>query len=187
MPIGDRISLSYENKLLRELVSERNREAFSELYLIYSPRCKAFVYSLLKDNSTTEDIVHDIFTKIWLKRDAVSQVSSFSNYLYRMARNAVFDFFERNLVCQKYQTFKQKDPDVFGESVEDRVNAHELELAIFHVVSSMPEKRKIVFSLSRYKGLDNCQIADLLDISIRTVENHLSTAMAEIRKYISKL
>lgn len=160
-------------------------DAFSALYNSYAGVSYDFVKSLVKDAAAAKDIVQEIFVKIWLKRDTVSKVISFKSYLFRMLKNAVSDYFYSIEVSRRYIASQLLLQDEFVEFVDNKVTADELQLLIFDVINRMPQKRREVMLMSRYENIPNSEIASLLRVSIRTVENHISTALGEIRAAIS--
>lgn len=177
-----------ERELLKNLVSSKEgKKTFAQLYGKYAPKCRAFVQAMTKDSSVAEDVTHDIFVKIWLKRDIVSKVDSFSSYLFRMVRNAVFDHYESNSIKRRYITLQGRLEDEFMDCVEEKVNLEDLRLVIFKAVSDMPVQRRRIFTLSRYEGLENKTIAEICNINIRTVENHITNALADIRIALSRI
>lgn len=177
-----------EKDLLGKLVSDvEGKPAFTVLYAKYAPKCRMFVRAMTKDPSAAEDITHDIFVKIWLKRELVSKADSFSSYLFRMVRNAVLDHYESNAIKRRYATRQRMAGEEFRELVEEKVNLDDLELIIFKTVSGMPDQRRRIFSLSRYHGMENKDIATLCGLNIRTVENHITNALADIRLALSEI
>jgi RNA polymerase sigma-70 factor (ECF subfamily) len=83
-----------EEKLLMLALGNSDKKAFAVLYNMYAGKCLGFVQSLIKDSDSAKDITHDIFVKVWLKREVISKVDNFSSYLFRMARNSVLDKLE---------------------------------------------------------------------------------------------
>lgn len=171
---------------LLESLGRGSKDAFAALYNEFAGKCYSFVESLVKDSQTAKDITHDIFMKIWLRRDIISKVDSFSSYLYRMARNAVMDKFASDTIRSRYASRQLLCQEEFKSYIDEKVDVDELQMLIFKTVSSMPEQRRRIFTLSRYKGLSNAEIADSVGISIRTVENHLTLALADIRTMLAE-
>ncbi len=142
---------------------------------------------MIKDEDAAKDMTHDIFVKVWLKRESIAKVESFSSYLFKMTKNVIFDHFESNAINRKYVARQMLCQDEFESYVEEKVNLHDIQMMVFRAVSKMPEQRRRVFTLSRYNGVPNKEIAILLDISVRTVENHLTNALADIRASLGKI
>lgn len=185
-----RLFLSEDDMLdeyqLLEALGKNDKKAFAALYERYAGKCLAFVESLVKDHASAKDITHDIFVKVWLKREVISKVDSFSVYLFKMARNAVFDRFESDNIRRRYVARQLSHLDEFVEYVDEKISVDELQMLIYRAVNKMPEQRRNIFMLSRYKGIPNSEIAEMSGISIRTVENHLTNALADIRLMLAE-
>ncbi|MDE6872588.1 MAG: RNA polymerase sigma-70 factor [Bacteroidales bacterium] len=156
------------------------------MYHRYSGKCFAFIRSMIKDDEVSKDLVHDIFVKVWLRREIISKVDSFSSYLFRMAKNAVLDYYDSNAINRRYVARQLLCQEEFRPYVEEKVNLDDLQLLVYSVVGQMPEQRRRIFTLSRYKGIPNSEIARMLGINIRTVENHISNALADIRAALAQ-
>ena len=155
--------------------------AFVELYDRYAGKCFAFVQSLVKDESVAKDLTQDIFTKVWTQREVIAQVSSFDAYLFRMARNAVLHLFYNKEVRRRYIAREMLVQDGLAQHLDESIDESELQLLIYKTVAGMPPQRQKIFRMSRYYGIPNGRIAEELGISIRTVENHLTAALKDIR------
>lgn len=140
----------------------------------------------MKDEEEVSDMVQDIFFKIWTNRESISQVSSFKSYLFRMARNMIYDHFEHSLVKESYEKKQLNKPD-YTELIEDHLHVKELELLIDITIEQMPEQRKRIFIMSRKEGLTNEEIANQLSINKRTVENHITQALGDLRKMLKNV
>lgn len=158
-------------------------KAFELLFLRYQPKLLYFLVGFIHDEEVARDMAQDIFFSVWVNREKVALVDSFKSYLFRMARNAICNYYDHTLVCDKYTAEQLFQPTTFA-SVEERLLADDLRSLIQVVVEKMPPQRKQIFLLSRYDGLTNDAIAQRLQISKRTVENHLTTALADLRKAI---
>ena len=145
-------------------------DAFDALYMRYAPHVEAFAFCMLKNRSEAEDLAHDIFLKIWETRESIGRIKSFRSYLFRMTKNAVFDIFEHKNVQTRYE--------------QRLLHVEDLLMIIDMAVEQMPEQRQRVFRLSRYEGLSHQQIAQKLGVTPKTVEYHIRTALAELKKII---
>lgn len=175
-----------EERLLLSALGDSDKKAFAVLYNLYAGKCLHFIASIIKDQDAAKDITHDIFVKVWLKRDIISKVDSFSAYLFRMARNAVMDKLESEVIKRRFVTESLVVSEEFMMYVDEKVSIDELQVLIFNAVSRMPEQRRRIFMMSRYKGVPNIKIAEMLGINIRTVENHLTNALADIRAALAE-
>ena len=171
-----------EERRYLEALARDDRSAFDALYLKYATKTEEFLYRMLKDHSEAEDITQDIFLKIWRNRTSIGAVDAFGPYLFRMARNAVYDRFDNRSVRENYARGASLLPEY--ELPDSAIDSRDLLLLIRMVVEKMPEQRRRIFRMSREEGLSNDQIAEQLSISRRTVENQISRALAELRKLV---
>lgn len=176
-----------EEKLLLQALGNSDKRAFAVLYNMYAGKCLGFVQSIIKDSDAAKDITHDIFVKVWLKREVISRVDNFSSYLFRMVKNATMDKLESEVIRRKFVTEQLISSENFRSYVDERISVDELQMLIFKAVSNMPEQRRRIFTLSRYKGVSNTEIARIFDINVRTVENHLTNALADIRLMLAEV
>ncbi len=179
------MSEKQEIALMRRLAAG-DQQAFTVLYEQYRGVSYSFVLSLVKDSSISKDIVHDVFVKLWLKRESLAKVLSFNRYLYQMLKNAVYDHFSAMQVSRHYIDELTNFKDDYSDITQSAISMNELQMLIFEAVSRMPEKRREVFRMSRYQNVENKEIARRLNIDVRTVENHITNALSDIREYISE-
>ena len=177
---------SDEHILLRKL-REGDTEALDILYLRYAAKVRDFAFRLLGDSVEAEDITHDIFLRVWEQRKTVGNVMSFKGYLFRMTRNAIFNAFKHRQVESKYQAQAAADGTEALGDTDDRVSTNDLMEMIDLAVSNMPEQRRKVFCMSRYENMSYNDIAEVLNISPKTVQYHISGALAELRKLLSAI
>ena len=170
-----------------EAVSKGDEQAFESLFLHYFPRIKGFISGILQNEEEAEDISQDIFVSMWQNKDRLTCIENLNAYLFRIAKNTVFRHIERSLLFRDYQQ-QQAERSSFSsannETIEEEIYAKELEYLISVAVEKMPSQRKQIYKMSRMEGLSNDEIAERLVISKRTVENHLTLALADIRKLI---
>jgi RNA polymerase sigma-70 factor (ECF subfamily) len=166
-----------------EALSKGDSKAFELLFLYYQPKLIFFVNGFIKDEEVSRDMAQDIFLRVWIHREKLSVVNSFKAYLFRMGKNAICNFYDHTLVNEKFEIEQLFNP-IEVNSVEEGLFAKELQTLIEITVSQMPPQRKLIYQMSRIEGISNDEIAERLNINKRTVENHLTAALADIRKVI---
>jgi RNA polymerase sigma-70 factor (family 1) len=167
-----------ENAQLQQLLEE-NEEAFMEaLFRTYfSFVCKT-IYRIVQDKATAEDLAQDVFIKIWNRRSALHQVY-FKAYLQRAGINMALDYLDKNkrkgvhMPLEEYMEPVQAAPA--GQSLQ-QTTRH-----IQQAIDKLPEKCREIFVLSRYEELSYREIATTLNISVKTVENQMITALKKLR------
>ena len=172
-----------EEQILLRALSRGDEKAFEVLFMRYFPRVKRFISGLLQDDITAEDFAQDILLKLWQKREEMAKIENLNAYLYRTSRNAVYQHLRHILLVNEYGEKQQEN--LSRQQNEGAGNiAEELLLLIQHTVEQMPAQRKRIYEMSRKEGKNNDEIAQLLVINKRTVENHLTQALADIRKML---
>ncbi|MDR0429573.1 MAG: RNA polymerase sigma-70 factor, partial [Tannerellaceae bacterium] len=161
--------INLEPKYL-EALGKGDHHAFDMLFTQYHPKVKFFLTGFIKDEETARDMAQDIFFKVWTNREAISKVGSFKNYLFRMAKNMIYDYYEHSLIKEKYKNkLSEQTRNNYTNILEEDLFAKELSLLIDIVIEKMPPQRKLIYRKSRNEGLSNEQIAQELNISKRTV------------------
>ena len=171
-----------EQYILRN-VALGNKSAFEELFYDFQPKLLAFILGMTHEPELSRDICQEIFLSIWQNKEKLETIESFSSYLYQMARFKVFDYFDHIAVTEQYITTYLSKESLY-ESDEERLFACELKAIINNAVDKMSPQRKHVFIMSREQGLSNQEIALRLNISKRTVENHLTAVLSILRKIV---
>ena len=172
--------------LLKEL-SEGSRTAFDWLFIRYQPKVVAFLKACTGDEEQARDIAQDIFFNIWKDRAKLSEVRSFEGYLFQMARFSVYNYYDHLDVVKKYVEEGKTRSEVTDAGPEEKLKERQIRAGIAETVRSMPQRRREIFVMSRWGGYSNDEIAERLNISKRTVENHLTAAQSVLRRTLKYL
>lgn len=165
-----------------------NTNDFDDLFRAYYKSLRAYAYRYVGDLYIAEDIVQDVFSQLWEKKDNISNIESLRSYLFTSVYNRVCNYFKHKKVeavfAEKEHTNHARLEACYQQKILDNSDSllvHELEDKISDAVHNLPDVCKKVFLLSREKGLKNLEIAELLDINIKTVEKHITKALAFLR------
>lgn len=168
---------SSEKDMLEQLFNELFREYEHSLYL--------FAFRMLKSDMAAKDIIQDVFLKLWLIRDRISEIKSISSFLYRLTENKVIDHLRAAASDQKkkqalwHRTHQTSEPHL-GEGVE----AAEYHAIIQQAIEQLPPQRRAVYILSQAEDRSRKEVASLLQISPNTVRNQLAKAVENIVAYL---
>lgn len=170
------------NTELVKLLKKDDMKAFDIIYKKYSRRLYGFVFRYIKQEADTEEIVQDVFIKIWKCRNKMDVYSSFESFLFTIAHNATVNLLKKRATEQKYVEHV-KSLQIINESYEltDEIHYKELMQKFQGLVNELSPRQKEIFQLSREDGLSNKEIADKLGISIQTVKNHLVTTLSFLK------
>ena len=175
-----------EDLILLQALRNGSVEAFDAIYRKYAPQMERFACALLHNRQEADDLVQDLFLKIWDKkgRISVSEIKSLDGYLFRMTRNAVLNILTRDK-NRLMRAILPEDRMTGTEHTARHLDMMEMNRSVESSLAAMPEERRQVFLLSRDEGLSNREIADRLGISIKTVEYHMGKALKDMRKTFS--
>lgn len=161
-----------------------NLQKFREIYdLYYEPLCK-FLLFYTKDAHIIEDIVQEVFLALWENRDSI-EISYIKTYLFQSAKNKLLNYLRdeenRSALLEKWyrEQLESRIP------AEERFNTDALLKIIDKAIESLPEKCREIFILSKVENLSYKQIAELQQISLKTVENQMGIALKKIREYLA--
>lgn len=162
-------------------------QKFEEFFIRHFPKVKNFAWKLVKSEYDAEDIAQEIFLKLWKTPDLWSDdPPALDSYLYKMTKNKVIDLMRQryNESCYAGDNFYDVNlPEVAqADSALADIYYKEIRLILRLSLEQMPEQRRKIFEMSRDAGMSNQQIAEQLNLSVRTVEHHIYLALSELKK-----
>lgn len=170
---------------MTHVCEQEKKKKFEQFFILTFPKIKAFAWKILRSEEDAEDIAQDIFVKLWDNPEIWENKKTWDSYIYMMTRNQIFNFLKRRSVELSYQEkLSQEDSPSYEFDIYDKLYEKELQLLIKLTLDNMPEQRRRVFSMSRHNGMSNQEIADKLQLSIRTVERHIYLALQDLKKVI---
>lgn len=171
------------NSVLIDHLKSGNEEAYEYLMNEYYSGLGAYALGLTKDKFKAEDIVQNVFFKVWKKRETLSEINSIKNFLYKSVYNEFIDDYRKN----KNLTIMDESHINHLNTIVEDINPDEF-LTLIDIVKkeidNLPPKCKTIFKLAKFEGLTYREIAEYQNISLRTVENHMIKAFSIIRDKI---
>lgn len=175
--------MNADEDIIWRSIQLKDEQAFEQYYKRYYRIFFLAAVGYLKDANMAEEIVNDVFVKLWESAGAIQIESSLKAYIYRAVINRSLN--ELNKTKRDQQNQKE-----FSRRPEDRVEIkamedNELKIRLYKAVDQLPEQCRKVFTMSRFEGLKQREIADRLDISIKTVKNHITHALKQLNKVLA--
>ena len=179
------MKITKTNKELLLLIREDDMVAFYQLYERYSRRLYGFVLRYIKQEADAEEIVQEVFIKIWEKRKTIDVYSSFESFLFTVAYNATISQFRKRASEKKYlEHLKSLQQVERAPDLTDEIHFNELNEKVQALLNELTPRQKEIFQLSREQGLAHDEIAKKLDISVNTVKKHITNTLAFLKSRI---
>jgi RNA polymerase sigma-70 factor (ECF subfamily) len=173
-----------ENEWVRRIKKD-DREAFEALYRLYYPKLSQFALRYVDSRQSAEDVVHEVFYNVWTARDRLQPQGTLRGYLYSAVRNQSLTYLNERDV----KRFTNSDELLQLESLDtgpiDQLSTEELRQAISDALDLIPERRRRIFLMHREDGLTYREIADVLGISVKTVETQMSRSLKFLRQKLA--
>ncbi len=170
------------NEYILRKVIQGDQIAFAELYNHYKTPAIKFCVSLVKDEEEAENMIHDVFIKIWEKRNQINPDLNFNSYLFTCLRNLAFDHFK---TMEKSQFLRQQYMDRMEEMHDGVTETEEAKIILLRAgIDALSEKRKQILKLNVEEGKSYQEIAELMRISKNTVKNQLVKAKQFLRERV---
>jgi len=145
-----------------------------------------YAKTLIRDHDTAEEIVQDLFFRLWKDKEKLQIESSLNGYLYRAVHNRCLHYIDHIRVVEKYEKEMAVMEQENNETPTDILHYRELQAKIARIIERLPEKCGKIFCMSRFEGLKYSEIAEKLSISVKTVEANMGRALKEFRKVLAE-
>jgi len=166
---------------LKGLIALDDGQAYKELFVLYHSRLMQFSYSFTHCKESAEEVVSDVFLKIWLRRKSITEIENLHLYLYVSAKNLSIN---RVLKQKREKTFSLDEVKVEFETIyfnpEQLYITSEIFKRIQFAIRQLPPKCQLIFKLIKEDGLKYKQVAELLNLSIKTIESQMAIAVRKI-------
>ncbi len=167
------------------LIQKDDRVAFFHIYERYYKKLYGFVLKYLKQKEDTEEIVQEVFVKIWKSRSKIDAYSSFDSFLFTVAYNATMNMLRKKANETKYiEHIKSLQHSHNSPDLVDEIHFNELNNRVQSLLNELTPRQKEIFQLSREQGLSHDEIALKLDISVNTVKKHIANTLAFLKSQI---
>jgi len=166
-------------------IREGDKKEFESLFRSSYTSLVRYAKIMIKDQDMSEDIVQDLFVKLWQEREKISVESSLNGYLFRATHNKCLHYLEHKKVMNKYAekiSYSCPPEDPF-----EILNYAELQSKIAGTLEKLSEQCGKIFCMNRFEGMKYCEIAEKLSISVKTVEANMGKALKEFRKEFTQL
>jgi RNA polymerase sigma-70 factor (ECF subfamily) len=167
-------------------LADGDRDAIEELYNFYYPRLYNFSKTFLKLEEGIDDILQEVFIKIWQNRKKIKTPETFASFIFTITRNLLLNELRTRLKNEKIKAKIGKLAIAIEYSFVEQIELDELKTKVDQAIMELPERQKEIILLSRIEGLSHKEIAEKLLITSKTVEYHLAKAIVLLRKKLFK-
>lgn len=175
-----------ELPLLLEQLRQGEERAFNVIYKTYFKPLYRKVFSMIKDEMIADELIQDLFLKIWHKREEISYEHSFPAYLYKIANNLVFDYFRKIAKDKRLIARLLIHATDFYMHSDELLESKESNALLMKAIDQLSPQRKLVFICCKLEGKSYEEASKELGISIATVNSHMTQSLRSVREYMLK-
>ncbi|WP_160070250.1 RNA polymerase sigma factor [Sphingobacterium bovisgrunnientis] len=174
-----------EDDELLNLFNNGFYDAFTEIYIRYSPELYRHALRMLNDKESAQDVIQEVFTNLWINKSSINFKSSPKNYLYTSVRNKILDLIAKEKSQTKYIASLEDFIHNGNYITDNLIREKELAAVIEQEITNLPPKMREVFELSRKEYKSYADIAQELNMAENTVRKHITKALSKLRPKIS--
>ncbi|HWK05596.1 MAG TPA: RNA polymerase sigma-70 factor [Puia sp.] len=167
-------------------ISEGDETAFSTCYSEYGRVLMPFLVRLVGSRDSAEEIIQEVFLKVWLYRDRLAEVDNPRSWLFRVAANTGRNWLKKKMLIEQKMQEHQRQWDIPDSAIPEQVDLKSIAGVIQRTILSFPPQRRRIYQMSREEGLKPAEIAARLELSVSTVKNTLLSALKTIRENIEE-
>lgn len=172
----------YSDEELMQEIKADNMFAFDKLYKKYCKRVYKFGYSILKSQEESENLMQDVFLNLWENRHKVEKDSSIKSYVFTITYNSAISIIRKKAKESEFVEYLKSLQEINEEPVNIELEYNELTNKLDEIIKALPPRQREVYLLRRDTGLKYNEISERLNISVNTIENHMSRALKTIRE-----
>lgn len=175
------------DKVLVEQIRDDDREAFEKLFRKYYSSLQRFLWGYVTNQQVAEDLVQEVFVRIWENRYALNPDKKIKTYLYKIGRNLAIDHTRHRKIVRDWEEEKKALHSLspVDQAINEKLHNKLMLREIKQAIEGLPKRRRLVFMLSRYEGMTYKEIAEELDISVNTVDTQICRALQTLRDKFS--
>ncbi|MEO9804867.1 MAG: RNA polymerase sigma-70 factor [Reichenbachiella sp.] len=178
--------ISDEDELILRL-SNHDRGAFEQIFRTYYADLCKFCMKYVRDEQVAEEVVQEVFINIWERRSNLTITTSIKSYLFTAIRNRSFNYLKLQLPKEQKKVDLEGIGFLEADNREQEMIMDELRHHVHAAIEALPNKCQIIFNLSRNAGMTYKEIAEELDISVKTVENQIGLALKKLRENLNPI
>jgi RNA polymerase sigma-70 factor (family 1) len=167
-------------------IREGDKEQFELLFRSSYVSLVRYARTLIKDHDASEEIVQDLFVRLWQDKEKIKIESSLNGYLFRSVHNRCLHYIEHTKVVERHAHHLSSLVEEHEETPSDILQYKELQQRIAGILERLPERCGKIFCMSRFEGLKYNEIAEKLSVSVKTVEANMGKALKEFRKELTE-
>ncbi|MFL5808616.1 MAG: RNA polymerase sigma-70 factor [Flavisolibacter sp.] len=175
------LRMEVNDTVLINKLQMRDEAAFEETFKANFKSLHAYAFTMLRDEMAAEEMVQNVFCKLWERNENLSISGSIRAYLYRAVHNESLNYIKHLKVRSEHQLFVSHRINESAEQASKKIQLRELEEKLQTAMNDLPEQCRTIFQMSRFEELRYREIADRLNISIKTVENQIGKALKILR------
>ena len=173
-----------DEKLILAKIANGDQQAFGVLFNFYRNKVYGYALAILQDDTAAEEIVQDVFIKLWIKRKTLLTIENFGGFLRIITRNETLNALKKIASEQKnYQIANQNTSDI-DSGTENEIQFRETKKLLDAAIEKLPPQQKLIYNLCHIEGLKQRDVAEKLNLSPLTVKTHLRDAVKSIKNYL---
>ena len=174
-----------ETEIIRR-IRQGDKGQFESLFRSSYVSLVRYAKTLVKDHDTSEEIVQDLFFRIWEDREKLNIESSLNGYLFRAVHNRCLHWIDHNRIVDRHAAEMALKEEGKSETPDDIIRYKELQAKIVKILEHLPERCGQIFCMNRFEGLKYSEIAEKMSVSVKTVEANMGRALKEFRKALKE-
>lgn len=171
-----------KERLLIHSLKHGSTIAFDRIYQMYAKRLYAYSLQFTKSAEDAEEIVQDVFTKLWINREGIKQEDSLKSLLFTIAKHLLINAFRSKVNQQIYEDYVEYANELSTNDTTNRIEYNEFLKAVEQNIATLPNTQQKVIKLSRFEHLSNKEIAERMQLSEQTVKNQLSVGLKLLKE-----